>query len=266
MLTVVDKPIIQYAVEEAKAAGIDQFIFITSRGKSVLEDHFDPDPDFYASLQKRGKTAELAAARSADLPTGHFTFIRQPEPLGLGHAVWCARALIGDEPFAVLLPDEIFLCRTPLLKQMALAHEETGGNLLAVREVPREMTNRYGILGVGADDGRLAEVTGLVEKPRPEVAPSTLSIVGRYILDSEVFTHLERQDRGAGGEIQLTDAMARLIGHQPFHGLRFEGRRFDCGDKAGFVAANLAYALAREDLADRVRRMMSDFIGEAVDA
>ncbi len=253
MLCVVDKPVIQYAVEEAKAAGIEEFVFVTSRGKAAIEDHFDQHHELYAVLEARGKAAALAAARDAELPPGRFAFVRQAEALGLGHAVWCARRIVGDRPFAVLLPDEIFKCETPLLAQMRAAYERVGGNVIAVREVPPEHTARYGILAIGADDGVLAEVTGLVEKPKPEDAPSTLSIVGRYILQPEIFAALDRHERGAGDEIQLTDAMARLIGRQPFHGMRFEGDRFDCGDKAGYIAANLAFGLADASLAPSLR-------------
>jgi UTP--glucose-1-phosphate uridylyltransferase len=260
MLCVVDKPVLQYAVEEAKAAGIEEFIFVSSRGKTALEDHFDRNDELYSTLEARKKAEQLKAARDAELPPGQFSFVRQAQPLGLGHAVWCARHLVGRRPFAVLLPDEIFKCQTPLLAQMTKAYAGHGGNMIAVREVPKALTSRYGILAIGQDDGTVAEVTGLVEKPKPEEAPSDLSIVGRYILQPEVFAHLDRQERGAGGEIQLTDAMARLIGHQPFHGVRFEGDRFDCGDKVGFIAANLAYGLDRPDLAADLREAVSRYL------
>jgi len=260
MLCVVDKPVLQYAVEEAKAAGIEEFVFVSSRGKTALEDHFDENAELYATLEARKKPDQLKAARDAELPPGQFSFVRQAQPLGLGHAVWCARHLVGNRPFAVLLPDEIFKCKTPLLAQMTKAYAGRGGNMIAVREVPKALTSRYGILAIGQDDGTVAEVTGLVEKPKPEEAPSDLSIVGRYILQPEVFGHLDRQERGAGGEIQLTDAMARLIGTQPFHGVRFEGDRFDCGDKVGFIAANLAYGLDRPDLADALRRAIAPYL------
>ncbi len=260
MLTVVDKPIIQYAVEEAQAAGIEQFIFVSNRGKSIMEDHFDQHVELYWALEDRGKTKELEAARSAELPEGSYSFVRQAEPLGLGHAVWCARHIIGDEPFAVLLPDEVFLSRTPLLRQLMNQYNVSGGNVVAVREVIPDHTSRYGIVAVGSDDGRVATVRGLVEKPKPADAPSNLSIVGRYILQPEVFDYLERGVRGTGGEIQLTDAMASLVGRQPFHAARFEGRRFDCGDKGEFVACNVAYALARTDTADTVREMLEDLL------
>ncbi|MEO3433896.1 UTP--glucose-1-phosphate uridylyltransferase GalU [Inquilinus sp. CAU 1745] len=260
MLTVVDKPVIQYAVEEAREAGIEEFIFVTSRGKTAMEDHFDQHPELYATLERRGKEKELAASKGAELAVSQLTTVRQPEPLGLGHAVWCARHIVGDEPFAVLLPDEVFKAEPSLLAQMVQAYGKVGGNLIAVREVEPALTARYGILDVDSDDGTLASVKGLVEKPKPEVAPSNLSIVGRYILQPEVFAILDRKETGAGDEIQLTDAMAKLIGRQPFHGMRFSGDRYDCGDKAGFVAANVAFALDRDDLAGKVREALSGLI------
>ncbi len=265
MLTVVDKPIIQYAVEEAQAAGIEQFIFVSNRGKSIMEDHFDQHVELYWALNERHKDKELAAARSAELPEGCYSFVRQAEPLGLGHAVWCARHIVGDEPFAVLLPDEVFMSQVPVLAQMAGLYNKVGGNVLAVREVDAAHTSRYGIIRTGTDDGHVATVTGLVEKPRPEAAPSNLSIVGRYILQPEVFDYLGRGERGAGGEIQLTDAMVKLVGGQPFHAARFEGKRFDCGDKGEFVACNVAFALSREDTAATVHEMLLDLLQPKVE-
>jgi UTP--glucose-1-phosphate uridylyltransferase len=259
MLPVVDRPLIQYAVEEALAAGIEDIIFVTGRGKSAIEDHFDHAVELEGVLSGRGKEAELAAARDPVLSPGRIAYTRQQEALGLGHAVWCAREFVGDEPFAVLLADDLVMAETPCLKQMVDVHEKTGGNVVAVMDVPREHTNRYGILDVGADDGKLAEITGLVEKPNPKDAPSTLSIIGRYILLPQIFSELDRHEKGVGGEIQLTDAMARMIGGAPFDGLRFEGRRFDCGDKAGFLEANIAFALARDDLADSVRKILREY-------
>ena len=259
MLPVVDKPLIQYAVEEALAAGIEDIIFVTGRGKSAIEDHFDHSHELQTILVARDKEEELAAATDQVLTPGRIAYTRQQEALGLGHAVWCAREFIGDEPFAVLLADDLVMAKTPCLKQLVDVHGRTGGNVVAVMDVPREHTNRYGILETGDDDGALAEVTGLVEKPEPEVAPSTLSIIGRYVLLPEVFRELDRQERGAGNEIQLTDAMAHTIGRAPFHGLRFEGRRFDCGDKVGFLEANLAFALARDDLAGQVREVLASY-------
>ena len=251
MLTVVDRPLIEYAVAEAFAAGVEEVILVTGRGKSLLEDHFDHAFELEATLLARGKEAALAQARTVVPTAGSIASTRQQEPLGLGHAVWCARHLVGDEPFAVLLPDDLVHAGTPCLSQMLAAYEEVGGNLVAVMDVPREETARYGILEVGTTNGRLVEVKGLVEKPAPEEAPSTLSIIGRYILEPEIFAALEVTDRGAGGEIQLTDAMAQRIGKAPFHGFRFEGTRFDCGDKLGYLMASVALALDRADLGPR---------------
>ncbi len=261
MLPVVDKPLIQYGVEEARAAGIEEIIFVTSRGKTAIEDHFDHHFELMETLQARGKTEELELARGMIGTAGKISYTRQPEALGLGHAVWCARNLVGREPFAVILPDDLVLHPHGCLAQLVEAYGEVGGNLVAVEDVPRDQTDRYGILdvvgGPEADKGaRLVRAKGLVEKPAPAEAPSTLSIIGRYILQPEVFDELDRQEEGAGGEIQLTDAMARTIGRQPFHGLRFEGRRFDCGSKAGFLEANIAYALERDDLAAAARDIL----------
>ena len=259
MLPVVDKPLIQYAVEEALAAGVEEIIFVTGRGKSALEDHFDRNQELERTLSERGKQAELDQVLAPVLEPGRLSFTRQQEPLGLGHAVWCARGLVGDEPFAVLLPDDLVLADTPCLKQMVDVHASTGGNVVAVMDVPREHTSRYGILDVASDDGRLAEIKGLVEKPSPEDAPSTLSVIGRYILLPELFSHLDRHERGAGNEIQLTDAMARMIGQSPFHGLRFEGTRFDCGDKIGFLEANIAFAAARDDMKGAIKAVLKSY-------
>ncbi|MCH8000297.1 MAG: UTP--glucose-1-phosphate uridylyltransferase [Proteobacteria bacterium] len=256
MLPVVDKPLIQYAVEEARAAGIEEFIFVTGRGKSAIEDHFDHSTELRDALMARDKKAELDSVEDMLLEPGQVAYIRQQEPLGLGHAVWCARNIARGEPVAVLLADDLVLAEVPCLAQMIEAHAEVGGNLAAVMEVPREHTDRWGILDVIDDDGRLAKARGLVEKPKPQDAPSTLSIIGRYILDPEVFVELDRQETGAGGEIQLTDAMARTIGRVPFHGLRFEGTRFDCGSKAGFLEANIVFALGRPDLRAEVREIL----------
>ena len=256
MLPVVDKPLIQYAVEEAQAAGIEEFIFVTGRGKTAIEDHFDHSVELNLILSQRGKNEALAAVDGPLLKPGQVAYTRQQEPLGLGHAVWCARELVGNEPFAVLLADDLVKSATPCLKQMIDVYGSVGGNVVAVMDVPREHTNRYGILETGTENGSIVEVRGLVEKPAPKDAPSTLSVIGRYILQPEVFSHLDRQELGAGGEIQLTDAMARMIGSMPFHGLRFEGRRFDCGDKAGFLEACVAHALDRDDLRDQLLPML----------
>ncbi len=260
MLPVVDKPLIQYAFEEAAAAGIEHFIFVTGRGKNVIEDHFDFVPDLQRTLSERGKTMELEQVTSwMPKKSGQISYIRQREPLGLGHAVWCARDLIDDEPFAVILPDDLILSRTPCLRQMIDVHTEVGGNVVAVMDVPREHTKRYGILDVEHDDGRLARAKGLIEKPDPEKAPSTLSIIGRYILHPRVFEHLDKRMLGAGGEIQLTDAMKKTIDSVPFHGLRFEGTRFDCGDKIGFLEANIAFALSRPDLCEQAKAVLKNY-------
>jgi UTP--glucose-1-phosphate uridylyltransferase len=256
MLVVVDKPLIQWAVEEAAAAGCTDFVFVTSRGKSMQEDHFDFHAELESVLERRAKSAELEAVRAILPAGGRVITVRQPQPLGLGHAVACAEPVVGGEPFAVILPDDMVLADTPCLRQMAEAYNRAGGNVVAVMDVPREQTRKYGILDVAQDDkreGAMVAIKGLVEKPAPEKAPSTLSIIGRYILQPEIFDHLRKGERGAGGEIQLTDAMARMIGQGPFHGYRFRGTRYDCGDKAGYIAANLAFALERPELAPALR-------------
>jgi len=260
MLTLVDRPLIQHAVDEARAAGIEQFIFVTSRGKGALEDHFDNNNDLKRILEQRKKTHALELMKTTDIDSGQLLFTRQREPLGLGHAVWCARHLVGNEPFAILLADDVVLAEKPCLQQMIESYNDIGGNVVAVVDVPREQTNRYGILDVETDDGRLAKVRGLVEKPEPNKAPSTLSIIGRYILQPEIFYELEAKNPGAGGEIQLTDSMARLIGKQPFHGLRYEGTRYDCGDKVGFIQANAAFALAHPDIGSQVRTALENLL------
>ena len=259
MLTVVDRPVIQYVVDEAREAGIEHFIFVTGRNKAVIEDHFDVQFELYDTLAQRGKDDQLARLQRLQPAPGQTSFTRQQVPMGLGHAIWCARSFIGDDPFAILLPDDLVLADTPCLRQLADVYRDTGGNVVAVTEVPREQTNRYGILRTGKDDGKLVEVLGLVEEPAPKDAPSNLSIIGRYVLMPEVIDHLARMERGAGGEVQLTDGMAKLIGSQPFHGLRYEGQRFDCGDKIGFLEAQIAYALKRPDLADAVRGFLRHY-------
>jgi UTP--glucose-1-phosphate uridylyltransferase len=260
MLPVVDKPLIQYAVEEAQAAGIEEFIFVTGRSKSAIEDHFDHSYELETTLRERGKTKEIDDIIGWMPKPGQVAYTRQQRPMGLGHAVWCARDLVGDEPFAVLLADDLILGKTPCLKQMVEARARTGGNVVAVMDVPRAQTRRYGVLDVERDDGTLVSVKGVVEKPAPEKAPSTLSIIGRYILEPEVFAQLAQIGRGAGDEIQLTDALARMIGgNKPFHGLRFEGRRFDCGDKVGFLQANIAFALARPEMAADVKKILDEY-------
>jgi UTP--glucose-1-phosphate uridylyltransferase len=256
MLTIVDKPLIQYAVEEALEAGVEQIIFVTGRGKGALEDHFDISYELETTMRARGKS--LAAIEGIRQTPGSPVYVRQQEPLGLGHAVWCAREIVGDEPFAVLLPDELMV--GGFLKQMVEAYEQVGGNVIGALEVPDSETDKYGIISPGNRNGRLTEVTALVEKPKGK-APSNLMIPGRYILQPEVMTVLDEQEPGAGGEIQLTDAMAKLIGRQPFHGFTFDGQRYDCGDKAGFIQANLALALAREDIGPAVREFAHKVLG-----
>lgn len=256
MLTVVDRPLIQYAVEEARQAGIEQMIFVTGRGKGALEDHFDISFELEATMTSRGKSLDpLSGTRSSP---GSVVSVRQQEPLGLGHAVWCARDIVGDEPFAVLLPDDLMVGKPGCVAQMVEAYNKVGGNIICVQEVPRDRTASYGVITPGAADGRLTEIKGLVEKPKPEDAPSNLAVVGRYILQPEVMQILDAKEKGAGGEIQLTDAMAKLIGTQPFHGLTFDGDRHDCGDKIGFVLANLALGLGREDVAPAIRAYVAN--------
>jgi UTP--glucose-1-phosphate uridylyltransferase len=260
MLPVVDKPIIQYALEEARAAGVEHFIFVTGRGKSTIEDHFDHSYELDDTLEIKGKSAELQSVTSWLPKPGELSYTRQQRPLGLGHAVWCARDLVGDEPFAVLLVDELLQSDPPCLKEMVDLHAETKGNVVSVMEVPRDHTSRYGILEIGDDDGRTVEAKGMVEKPAPADAPSRLALIGRYILLPEVFDHLAKQETGAGGEIQLTDAMAKLLNRSPFHGLRFEGQRFDCGSRLGYMEAIVANAMARPELRPGMQSILKAFV------
>src|SRR5690606_29531340 len=241
LLPIVDRPLIQYAVDEARAAGIEQMIFVTGRGKTALVEHFDIAYELERTLADRGKDLELLQATR--LTPGNLITVRQQVPLGLGHAIWCARAIVGDEPFAILLPDELMIGTPGCMAQMVEAYAEVGGNLVSVLEVPREEVSSYGVIAPGAANGALTEVRGLVEKPPADEAPSNKIISGRYILQPEVMRTLEGQEKGAGGEIQLTDAMARMIGDQPFHAVTFDGQRYDCGSKTGFVEATLALAL-----------------------
>ncbi|MBN9413498.1 MAG: UTP--glucose-1-phosphate uridylyltransferase GalU [Candidatus Paracaedimonas acanthamoebae] len=250
MLPVVDKPLIQYAVEEAAAAGIEEFIFVTGRGKTAIEDHFDHSFELEHTLRQRGKEEEYQSLNSLIKLPGSISYIRQQEPLGLGHAVWCARHLIGNEPFAILLADDFIYAHTPCLKQMIDAYE--GGVMVAVMDVEPSHVNRYGIIDIQEEHQRQVKVKAVIEKPSPDQAPSHLAIIGRYILDSEVFQHLEKQERGAGGEIQLTDALSPMIQKMPFNGYRFEGTRYDCGSRGGLLAASITVALDREDLRDEV--------------
>ena len=255
MVTIVDKPLIQYAVDEAREAGIEQLIFVTGRGKAALDDYFDIGFELEATMRERGK--RLDALEPSRSEFGEVVSIRQQQPLGLGHAVWCARYIVGDEPFAVLLPDELMLGQPGCLAQMVEAYEKVGGNIVAALEVPEDETHKYGVIDPGASDGRLTEIRGMVEKPAPGTAPSNLMLPGRYILQPEVMRALDAQETGAGGEIQLTDAMARLIGTQPFHAFTFDGERYDCGSAAGFVIANVAVALQRPDVAPAVNDALS---------
>ena len=263
MLPVVDKPLIHYAVEEARAAGIEEFIFVTGRGKSAIEDHFDISYELREQLSSRGKAVQNAEIHDWLPEPGQVSYTRQQQPLGLGHAVWCARYLVGDEPFAVLLADDLMLADPPCLRQMVDAYARTGGNLVAVEEIPRTLSSRYGVLDVTGQTGNLISAKGIVEKPAPEKAPSTMGVIGRYILLPQVFDALSSVRTGAGGEIQLTDALASMIGPHPFHGILCKGKRFDCGDKAGFVAANVAFALQRSDLRDDVVAQVRDLVAEA---
>jgi UTP--glucose-1-phosphate uridylyltransferase len=256
MLTVVDRPLIQYAVEECLAAGIEEFVFVTGRNKSALEDHFDTAFELEETLHQRGKERELKQTQDATIKPGNAIFTRQQRPLGLGHAVWCARDWIGNEPFAVLLPDELMIGSPTCTSQLVAAHDKTGGNVIAVMDVPREQTRSYGIAAVKAEKDGLAEVTGLIEKPKPEQAPSTLAWIGRCVLLPDVFRYLDHHEAGSGGEIQLTDAMAKMIGSNPFHALRYVGQRYDCGSRIGFLEANLAVALHRADTAAETRALL----------
>ncbi len=264
LLPIVDRPLIQYAVDEAREAGIEQMIFVTGRGKTAIVEHFDVAYELETTMEERGKS--LAILEPTRFTPGDIITVRQQVPLGLGHAIWCARAIVGDEPFAILLPDELMVARagggTGCMKQMVDAYEEVGGNLISVLEVPREDVSSYGVIDPGAQvSDALTEVTGLVEKPPVDEAPSNKIVSGRYILQPEVMRTLESQGKGAGGEIQLTDAMAKMIGTQPFHAVTFEGRRFDCGSKVGFVEATLALALEREDMGAEVRAMARRLLG-----
>ena len=258
MLPVVDKPLIQYAVEEAAEAGIEEFIFVTGRNKTAIEDHFDHSFELEATLSAKGKDQALGMVKQMMHNPGSVMYVRQQQPAGLGHAVWCARHLIGDEPVAVLLADDLILGKS-CVREMVEAY--TDGNMVAVMDVPREQTNAYGIVTPGNDDGRVVQIDGLVEKPHPDDAPSTIGVVGRYIITPAVFDTLAEQERGAGGEIQLTDALAKQIGKAPFDGLRFSGERFDCGSKLGFLQANVAFALQKDEMADDLRHWLGTRLG-----
>src|SRR6476659_1577681 len=256
MITVVDRPLIQYAVDEAREEGIEQLIFVTGRGKSALVDYFDQAFELETTMRDKGKSLDILKPSNARF--GEVITVRQQQPLGLGHAVWCARDIVGDEPFAVLLPDELMLGQPGCLKQMVEAYGRVGGNLVAALEVPDSETHKYGVIDPGASDGRLTEIRGMVEKPAPGTAPSNLMLPGRYILQPEVMRALDSQEKGAGGEIQLTDAIAKLVGKQPLNAYRFDGERYDCGSAAGFVIANLAVALQRTDVGPQVLEFLAE--------
>jgi len=262
MLTINDRPLIQHVFEEAREAGIEEFIFVTGRQKEMLEEHFDYQPELEQTLEARGKTDMLKAVRDLEIPAGKLFLTRQPKPLGLGHAIWCASKLIGNEPFAVLLPDVLMRGKTGCLKQMVDVYNETGGNIIALEEVPEEETYKYGIIEPGTDNDNKVEIKGLVEKPEKGTAPSRLSVVGRYILQPEVFDHLSAFERGAGNEIQLTDSMAKLIGKQPFYGMRFDGKSYDCGSRTGFIEANMVYGANDPDIGDQIKSMIKSMAAQ----
>jgi UTP--glucose-1-phosphate uridylyltransferase len=260
MLNVVDRPILSYIVEEARAAGIEHFVFIVGRGQGAIEDYFDASPEIEQALEAKGKTAILEDVRRDVPQPGQMSFIRQMAPLGLGHAVWCARDVIGDEPFAVMLPDMLMAAEPGALAQAVTAYEKVGGNIVVVEPAPEGEAHKYGIVALDGQDGRLNRMTGMVEKPAPGTEPSNLFISGRYILQPDIFEILQTQERGAGGEIQLTDGMANLMKIQDFHALEYEGTTYDCGDKIGLLRANIAFALRRPDLADAARAVIQDLL------
>jgi UTP--glucose-1-phosphate uridylyltransferase len=260
LLNVVDRPILSYIVEEARAAGIEHMVFIVGRGQAAIEDYFDANPEVEQALTAKGKLDILEDLRRDLAEPGQMSFVRQMAPLGLGHAVWCARHIIGDEPFAVMLPDMLMQADPPALAQAVRAYEQTGGNVVVVEPAPEGEAHKYGIVALDGHDGRLNRMTGMVEKPPPGTEPSNLFISGRYILQPEIFQILETQERGAGGEIQLTDGMANLMKTQAFHALEYEGTTFDCGDKIGLLRANVAFALSRPDLADAARKAIEELL------
>ncbi|MDA7423862.1 UTP--glucose-1-phosphate uridylyltransferase GalU [Thalassococcus lentus] len=262
IMTLVDRPLVQYAIDEARAAGIKEFIFVTSRGKGALEDYFDHAPQLEQELKKKGKEELLETLKNTNMDSGEIAYIRQHRALGLGHAVWCARRLIHNEPFAVMLPDDVIAAEKPCLQQMVEAYEETGGSMVAAMEVPANKASSYGILDVDNDMGSMVSVKGMVEKPAEGTAPSNLAVIGRYILSPNIFRHLNQIKSGAGGEIQLTDAIAREIGGEGdgVYGYRFRGQRFDCGSKAGFLQATVAFGLARDDLRDDLEGYLNEIV------
>ena len=260
IMSLVDRPLIQYAIDEARAAGIEEFIFVTSRGKGALEDYFDSAPVLEANLKAKNKTDLLEILQGTDMDSGAIAYIRQREALGLGHAVWCARRLLGDEPFAVILPDDVIAAKKPCLQQMVEAYQNTGGNMVAAMEVPKAMTSSYGVLDIAEDMGSLVSVKGMVEKPKAEDAPSNLAVIGRYILTPDVLRNLDDHSTGAGGEIQLTDAIAKEINGSSVYGYRFDGRRYDCGSKAGYLQATVAFGLERDELRDEFLHFLNDIV------
>jgi UTP--glucose-1-phosphate uridylyltransferase len=259
MLPINDRPLIQHVFEEAREAGIEEFIFVTGRQKEMLEEHFDYQPELEQTLEARGKEDMLEKVRASEMPAGKLFLTRQPKPLGLGHAIWCAKKLIGNEPFAILLPDVLMKGKIGCLSQMIKTYNQKGGNVIALEEVAAEAVNKYGIIESGEQDGNAIEIKSMVEKPAIDEAPSNLSVVGRYILQPEVFELLEVFERGAGNEIQLTDAMAKLIGKQPFNGIQFDGRSYDCGSRLGFIEANIAYSLDDTEIGDNVRDILKNY-------
>lgn len=261
IMTLVDRPLIQYAIDEARAAGIKEFIFVTSRGKSALEDYFDHAPELEASLRKKGKTELLEALKATNMESGAIAYVRQNRALGLGHAVWCARRLLSNEPFAVILPDDVIAAEKPCLQQMVEAHAETGGNMVAAMEVPADKTSAYGVLDIKEDMGTVVSVKGMVEKPPAGQAPSNLAVIGRYILTPDIMSNLNKIKSGANGEVQLTDAIAQEIAASDnVYGYRFKGERYDCGSKAGFLQATVAFGLARDDLRDEFSAYLADMM------
>jgi UTP--glucose-1-phosphate uridylyltransferase len=264
IMTLVDRPLIQYAIDEARAAGIKEFIFVTSRGKSALEDYFDHAPELESALRKKGKDDLLEVLKDTNMDSGAIAYVRQNRPMGLGHAVWCARRLIGNEPFAVLLPDDVIAAEKSCLAQMVEAYEQTGGNMVAAMEVPPPKASAYGVLDIAEDMGTIVRAKGMVEKPKAEEAPSNLAVIGRYILSPKVLTNLNRMKQGAGGEIQLTDAIAEEIGEggSGVYGYRFRGQRYDCGSKAGFLQATVAFGMARDDLRDEFSAYLHDTLAQ----
>lgn len=263
IMTLVDRPLIQYAIDEARAAGIKEFIFVTSRGKSALEDYFDTAPELESELRRKNKTELLEVLKATNMDSGAIAYLRQNRPMGLGHAVWCARRLIGDEPFAVLLPDDVIAAEKPCLAQMVEAYEETGGCMVATMEVPPAKASAYGVLDIDEDMGSVVKARGMVEKPKAEEAPSNLAVIGRYILSPKVMTNLNRMKQGAGGEIQLTDAIADEVEGEGVYGFRFRGMRYDCGSKAGFLQATVAFGLSRPDLRDEFSAYLDEMVAQS---